>query len=108
MNRNTVLTGLAVGALAFASIGSAALGFGTGRATAPTPKACLIAIDEGDRALDLTSEALGLAGEAVVAAATWDAATLDRINGDLADINDDLGDPDAYLDAKAECRGENR
>lgn len=104
MNRNTIITGLAIGALGFASIGSAAIGFGTGRATAPTPTACLTALDESDRALQLTTEALGLAGEAVVAAAAWDTVELDRINAELDDITNDLGEPDAYLDAKADCK----
>lgn len=106
--RNIVTTAVGIAALAAGTIGGSAAGFGIGWATAPTPKACLTAIDEADRTLDLTSEALGLAGEAVVAAASWDVATLDRISGELDGITTELGEPGTYLDAKSECRGEAR
>lgn len=79
-------------------------GFATGRATAPTPDACIVAIDEGERALGLTADGLGLAGEAVVAAASWDAAELNRITGELDDITAELGDGATYRDAATECR----
>lgn len=106
--RHIVTTAIGAAALTAGILGGTGAGFGIGRTTAPTPKACLIALNESDRALDLTTEALGLAGEAVVAAAAWDTAELDRINDELDDITDDLGEPDVYLDAKAECRGETR
>lgn len=108
MSRNAIITATAIAALGFASLGSAALGFGTGRATAPTPKACLVALDEGERVIGLSSDALGLAGEAVIAAATWNIAEVNRISDELEDVTTDLGDPDVYLDARAECRGETR
>lgn len=109
MNKtHIVTTAIGVAALTAGIVGGTGAGFGIGRSTAPTPEACLVALDEGDRALGLSSEALGLAGEAVVAAASWDVAEVNRINDELAGITDDLGNPDVYLDAKADCRGEDQ
>lgn len=106
--RNIVTTAVGIAALAAGTIGGSAAGFGLGWNAAPTPNECLIALDEADRTLDLTAEALGLAGEAVYAAAIWDANTLDQIATDLEDVTTELGEPDTYLDAKAACKGETR
>lgn len=101
--RRPVLVAL-VATLATTTILGTAAGATIGRATAPTPDACLVALDEADHALELSSEAIGLSSDAVVAAAAWDVDTLNRVNADLDRIIGELGEPDVYLDSKAECR----
>ncbi|MDN5687092.1 MAG: hypothetical protein L0G94_10535 [Brachybacterium sp.] len=106
MRKHIITTAIGVTALTAGVLGGTGAGFGIGRTTAPTPEACLVALDEGERALSLTSDALSLAGEAVVAAASWDVAEVNRITDELDDVNAQLGDGQTYIDAKAECRGE--
>lgn len=94
----------AASGLVFGILTGGGTGFAAGRATAPTPDACIVAIDEGERALGLTADGLALAGDAVIAAASWDAVELNRINGELDDITTEMGDGATYRDAAAECR----
>ena len=104
MNTRTILTAAAGGALALAGIAGTVGGFATGRATAPTPDACIVALGEGERVLGLAADALELSADAVVAAATWDTAALERITLDVEGITADMGDGVEYRTAAAECR----
>lgn len=106
MNTRTVITAAAGCVLALAGIAGTVGGFATGRATAPTPDACIAALDEGERVLGLTADALELSADAVVAAASWDYATLERIASDVDGITAEMGDGTEYRTAAAECRGE--
>lgn len=106
MNTRTIITAAAGGVLALAGIAGTVGGFATGRATAPTPDACIVALEEGERVLGLTADALELSADAVVAAAAWDAATLEQISLDIEGITADMGDGAEYRTAAAECRGE--
>lgn len=104
MKKHVIITTAAVAALGFTALGSAAGGFATGRVTAPTPEACLVALDEGERALGVSAEALSLAGEAIVAAAEWDIAEITRLTDEIKALADEVDDPSLYLDSAAECR----
>ena len=104
MNTRTILTATAGGLLALAGIAGTVGGFATGRATAPTPDACIVALSEGERVLGLSADALELSADAVVAAASWDTATLERITLDIEGITADMGDGAEYRTATAECR----
>lgn len=110
MNKHTITAATATGLLALfaGTLGGGLAGTGLGRATAPTPDACLTAINEGERAISLSSDALGLAAEAVEAAALWDYNELERIHSEADRIAFELGSPDDYHAAVAECRGEAR
>ena len=104
MNTRTILTAAAGGVLALAGIAGTVGGFATGRATAPTPDACIVALEEGERVLGLSADALELSADAVVAAASWDTAALERITLDVEGITADMGDGTVYRTAAAECR----
>lgn len=105
MNRTiTTIAATAAGGLVFGLIAGGGTGFATGRATAPTPDACIVALDEGERAIDLTADALDLSADAIYAAATWDVTTLDQITVDVESITAELGDGQTYRDAATECR----
>lgn len=108
MNTRTILTAAAGGVLALAGITGTVGGFATGRATAPTPDACIIALEEGERVLGLSADALELSADAVVAAASWDTAALERIALDVEGITADMGDGVGYRTAAAECRDDAR
>ena len=101
MNTRALLTAGSVLTLA-----GALTGFATGRITAPTPDACIVALEEGERVLGLSADALDLSADAVVAVAAWDIATLERITLDVEGITADMGDGAEYRTAVAECRGE--
>lgn len=107
MNRRT-LTVTATIALAAGALITAPAGFVAGRTTAPTPDACITALNEGERALGLTADALSLSADAVVAAASWDYTTLDRIASDIDGITAEMGDGTTYQNAATECRGGSR
>ncbi len=102
--RTIIATGITATLTAGILVGGAT-GFTTGRLTAPTPEACLVALDEGERALGLTADALDLSADAVIAAATWDTTTLEQITLDIEGITADMGDGAQYRTAATECRG---
>lgn len=100
------LTIAAMGALAITTVAGTLGGFALGQSTAPTPEACVVALDQAEHTISLTAEGLELSGDAVTAAATWDVEELERITGEINGLTADMGDPEVYQDAAAECRGE--
>lgn len=103
MNTRTVITATAGGILALAGIGGTVGGFATGRATAPTPEACIQALSDADQIITLKSDALGVASDALVYAYEWDTDGLEQATGDLDAINADMDAID-YVGPSAECR----
>lgn len=103
MNTRTIFTAAAGGILALAGIAGTAGGFATGRATAPTPEACITALADADQTITLMSDALTIAGDSVTYAATWDVSGLEQSSLDIEEITTDLEAAD-YSTSSAECR----
>lgn len=103
MNTRTIITAAAGGILALAGIAGTVGGFATGRATSPTPEACITALADADRTIILMGDALIIAGDSLEYAATWDTVGLNQSTEDVEGITADLEAVD-YSTSSAECR----
>src|SRR5699024_11692094 len=99
----TTLTAAAGGILALAGIAGTGGGFTTGRATAPTPEACITALADADQTITLMADALTIAGDSVTYAAAWDVSGRGQSSLDIAELTSDLEEID-YSTSSAECR----
>lgn len=103
MSTRAIITATAGGILALAGIAGTVGGFATGRATAPTPEACITALADADQTITLMADALTIAGDSVTYAAAWDVSGLEQSSLDIEEITTDLEAVD-YSTSSAECR----